>query len=439
MLGAMLGGLSPMKANMRTLKSRRAMLDTLMRHLDMVRLSAGLTAIVLAGCTGLISGPETGGGGNLTPEQQVAANKFKTDAYPTFNGTCSACHAGTDPATAFLKATSIDGMRQALLAFDPQVVNLDAPESSRVLTKGAHEGPSLDATQTAGILGWIQAEKDAAATTTTTVEITTDQIIPSLCTGGVAGDVAGCSTGDPTHCCPVNQVGLDKLGLVGAEIDFVAQPLSSDLYISDLYLKASTDGAYLEHPLFVSWPTKGDPIPDSIDRFFAVKMNLATTTSPAVCPGPSCDHIGAGAAAFIGFAPSNKLSITFKVLEAYHPDATPPPAATGCGTMGFASFLANAKPNLQGCATQCHGGSNQGAKNAMDLSGLASTTDNNTCLQVRSHVNFQTVAASGVLLAPQPGSTDTAHPFKLSTASTPTIATFQSQLNTWIAVETNGN
>ena len=45
----MLGGLTPMKANMRTLKSRRAMLDTLMRHLDMVRLSAGLTFIVLAG------------------------------------------------------------------------------------------------------------------------------------------------------------------------------------------------------------------------------------------------------------------------------------------------------------------------------------------------------------------------------------------------------
>ena len=439
MLGAMLGGLTPMKANMRTLKSRRAMLDTLMRHLDMVRLSAGLTFIVLAGCTGLISGPETGGSGNLTPEQQVAANKFKTDAYPIFNTICSACHAGTDPATAFVQATSIDGMRKQLLGFDPQVVNLDAPESSRVLTKGAHEGPALDATQSAAILGWIQAEKDAASTSTTTVEITTDEIIPALCTGGVAGDVAGCSTGDPTHCCPVNQVGLDKLGLIGAEIDFVAQPLSSDLYVSDLYLKASTDGVYLEHPLFVSWPDKGDPIPDSIDRFFAVKMNLAMTTTPAVCPGSSCDHIGAGAAAFIGFAPANKLSITFKVLEAFHPDATPPPAPTGCGTMGFASFLTNVKPNIQPCATMCHGGSNQGAKNALDMSGLASTTDNNTCLQVRSHVNFQTVAASGILLAPQPGSADTAHPFKLSTASTPTIANFQSQLNTWIAVETNGN
>jgi len=434
----MLGGPTPLKANMRTLKSRRAMLDTLMRHLDMVRLSAGMAALVMMGCTGLIDGPE-GGSENLTPEQQVARQKFEKDAYPTFNTICSACHAGTDPTIQFLKSTSIDGMRKALLAYDPAVVNLDAPESSRVLSKGPHMGPALDAIQSAGILGWIQAEKDATSSTTTTVEITTNKIIPLLCTGGVAGDTAGCTTGDAAHCCPVNALSLESLGLAGAEIDFVAQPLASDLYISDLYLKASTAGAYLEHPLFVSWPATGNPIPDGFDRFFAVKMNLAATTTPAVCPGPSCDHIGAGAAAFVGFSPANKLSITFKILDPFHDDATPPPPPTGCGTMGFASFLTNVKPAMQTCQQQCHGGTNAGAKNAMDLSGLASTTDNNTCLQVRSHVNFQTVAQSGVLLAPQPGSADTAHPFKLSTTSTPTIANFQSALNAWIAVETNGN
>lgn len=343
------------------------------------------------------------------------------------------------PAEAFLQATSIEGMRQAIIAWTPQVVNTDAPESSRVLVKGAHEGPSLDATQTSAILGWIQAEHDAAASNgTAPVDLATPKFSPLLCTGGVAGDVAGCTTGDPTHCCPVNIITLDGLALPGAEIDFVAQPLGSDLYVSDLYLKAAADGAYLEHPLFVSWPTTGDPIPDTIDRFFAVKLNLAQTTSPAICPGPSCDHIGAGAAAFVGFPPTNQLSISFKVLEAYHPDSTPPPPPTGCGTMGFASFLTNVKPDLSTCQSMCHGGTNAGAKNALDMSGLASTTDNTTCLQVRSHVNFQTVASSGVLLAPQPGSTDTAHPYKLSTTSTPTIAAFQSSLNTWITVEATG-
>lgn len=437
----MLGAPTLSKTNMRTLKSRRAMLDTLMRHLDMVRLSAGVAALIMMGCTGLIDGADdTSGGGNLTPEQRVARDKFEKDAYPTFNQICSACHAGTDPSIQFLKSTSIDGMRQALLAYDPQVVNLDAPESSRVLTKGAHMGPALDAIASAGILGWIQAEKDAEGSSTGTIEIATEQFIPLLCTGGVAGDVAGCTTGDAAHCCPINTVALDSINsLTGASISFVAQPLASDLYVSDLYLKAGAAGIYLEHPLFVSWPATGNPIPDSIDRFFAVKMNLAATTSPAVCPSPSCDHIGAGAAAFIGFAPANKLSITFKVLDPFHDDAAPPPPPTGCGTNGFASFLTNVKPVIQTCQQQCHGGTNAGAKNAMDLSGLASTTDNNTCLQVRSHVNFQTVASSGILLAPQPGSNDTAHPFKLSTTSNPTIANFQSALNAWITVETAGN
>jgi hypothetical protein len=423
---------------MNTLKSRRAMLDTLMRHLDMVRLSAGmLAAIALMGCAGLIDGT---GDPSLTPEQRAAIQAWEQYAAPVFTTNCVACHAGTDPATAFLGGTSVDAIRKTLLGWDPQVVNLDAPESSRVLTKGAHTGPALGATDSANILKWVQAERDAAMKSNPGPQLETARFAPLLCTGGTAGDVSGCSTGDPTHCCPVNVVPLDDLHLVGAEIDFVAQPLGSDLYVSDLYLKASTDGAYLEHPLFASWPTAGgNPIPDTIDRFFAVKMNLAMATGAVVCPGPSCDHIGNGAAAFVGFAPQNQLSIHFKVLDPYHMDAMPPPATVGCATMGFAAFLANAKPALQPCATMCHGGANAGAKSALDMSGLASTTDNTTCLQVRGHVNFQAIPQSGVLLAPDPGSGDTAHPAKFGNQLAGTIAAFQTSMNAWINVEVAGN
>src|SRR5262249_31798739 len=142
----MLGGLTPVKANMNTLKSRRAMLDTLLRHLDMVRLSAGVTAAIatfaLTGCAGLIGGD---GDSILTPEQKLAQQKWLETALPVFKQNCVQCHTGSDPTTAFLMATSDLGMRQALLDFDPQVVNLEAPDSSRVLTKGAHAGPPLDA------------------------------------------------------------------------------------------------------------------------------------------------------------------------------------------------------------------------------------------------------------------------------------------------------
>src|SRR5262249_27029885 len=159
----------------------------------------------------------------------------------------------------------------------------------------------------------------------------------------------------------------------------------------------------LEHPLFSSWdPATGLPVPDAIDRYFSTKLNLAMTTSNPVCPGPSCALIGAGASAFVCFIPNRQISIPSKALQAYHPDTMPRSMPTGCGTMGFASFKTNVVPQLQTCANQCHGGTNMGAKNAMDLSGLASTTDNNTCLQVRAHVNFQTVPQSGVLLAPDP-------------------------------------
>jgi hypothetical protein len=56
---------------------------------------------------------------------------------------------------------------------------------------------------------------------------------------------------------------------------------------------------------------------------------------------------------------------------------------------------------------------------------------------VRSHVHFQAVPQSGVLLAPDPAG-DANHPFKLSTASTPTLANYQSGMNAWITVEASG-
>ncbi len=392
--------------------------------------------LALAGCTGSITGDDdTSTPGTTTPEQAIAKQAWMDKAYPVFSSVCIACHAGNMiSAPAFVKSTSADEMRTQLLTWDPAVVNTDAPESSRVLTKGAHEStPALDGTQTANILQWIQAEKSAANPTgSTETIITTAKIDPLLCTGGTAGV-------DST--CPINHITLDDIGFAGASIDFVAQQLADSMYLSDIYVRASTQGVYLEHPLFVSWPSGGGQAqPDTLDRFFAVKLNLAASPTVPTCPGASCDHIGAGAAAFVGFRADGKLSITFKALDPYHPDTTTPPPPSGCGTNGFAKFLADVKPVLTGTCTSCHGGANAGAKNAMDLSGLASTTDNNACLQVRAHVNFQSVAMSGILLAPTPGQ-DAAHPAggKLSATTTPTQANFQAKVGGWITVEQAGN
>jgi mono/diheme cytochrome c family protein len=442
----MFRGLQPVTGNMGALKSRRAMLDTLVRHLGMVRLSVGITLVIaLSACSGLISGAPGGGSGATTPEGQAAVEAWTMDALPVFKNNCVACHTGQYQGQAFLMADNDADMRTALLNFNPQVVDINDPQGSRVLSKGSHEGPALSTMDAQSVLSWINAEKASAQASDPTPIIETAQFVPQLCTS---------TTGTPgTPDCPINYVKLDGLGLPGASIQFVAQALSTDLYITDLYTVASVDGVYLEHPLFTSFPQPVNgqtqtPLPDLLDRFYDVKLNLAASMTPVSCPpiGPSCDHIGAGASVFHDFDPQNPISISFKVLSAYQTMAMPPPVATGCDAAGIAAFAANVAPLMDaaGACKTCHAGQNGGATAAMPLlnssgaaADLTSKTDNTACLAVRSHVNFQAVPQSGVLLAPDPAG-DANHPFKLSTASTPTLANYQSGMNAWITVEASG-
>ena len=407
------------------LKSRRAMLETLLKQLNMVRLSAAsITLIALVGCTGLI---ETGNS-NLTPEQRVAQEKWVDKALPVFKMNCFSCHSGSQPDIAFLQGSSDLNVRDTLMGFDPQVVNVDAPQSSRVLTKGPHAGPDMLADQKSDVLEWITAEHDAAGKSGTGPTIVqTAPFTPLLCTAGVAGD--------PT--CPVNHVDLTPVGLPGATIDFLAQPLSQDTYVTDLALKASADGAYIEHPLFVSVPPMGEVIPDSLDRFFAVKMDLMPMQTAS---------IGGGTAAFVGFAPpsptnASQLYITFKVVDKYRPDTSGggTTGATGCKVL--TQFKSDVIPvmgtNLPGegnnCAG-CHSGQNGAATSAMDITGLNSGQDamiQSACNQVRTRLNFQAIDQSGVLLAPQAGQ-DGAHPYKLQAGN---FTTFSGKVSGWANAE----
>ncbi|MFT3698539.1 MAG: hypothetical protein QM831_35670 [Kofleriaceae bacterium] len=406
-------------------------------------------AVLGTACAGDVTGggDDTGGGGSDSVELQIAKQKWHDDAYPIFGTVCYACHGGNGPGPDFVKAAQTDyaAMRQQLLTFPEQVVNLDAPDSSRVLQKGAHSStPALSDTQHTAILGWLQAEKDAQSATTVEEVIETKKVDLLICTGGTPGVTTGCtsSPSDPANCCPVNTVALGDTmqtnPVPGATISFVAQAFGSSLYLSDIYVEASADGVYLEHPLFLSWPKAGgDEIPDILDRYFDTKLNLAKTTTVPVCPGPSCDKVGAGAGAFVRFDPSNQVSITFKKLESFHPDTTTPPMTVGCGTKGFQSFLTNVKPLMTLCAT-CHQGQNTSATNNMDLTKLASTTDNNACEQAYAHLQLNSPSNSGLILAPQQG-VDATHPAagKLSGTTNPTFAAWSTAINKWITDEQN--
>jgi hypothetical protein len=438
----MLGSLTSIRANVSPLRSRRAMLDTLLRHLDMVRLSIGAVAMVaLVGCTGLIQGGNSNEQG-LSPEEKVARDKWVNLALPAFqSSTCTTCHGGTMPTVAFLAGTADLDIRTTILGFTPGVVNTDAPQSSRVLTKGAHAGPALDAVAASNILEWIQAEQAAAGASTGggTTTLTTAPFTPIYCTGGTSGSAT----------CPFNHVSLVDAGmsaspavdLTGAEISFIVQPLSNDMYITDLTLKGGTNGVYLEHPLVVYVPQTGDVVPDTIDRFFAVKMNLmANATGP----------IGAGTAAFSGFTPvaAAQLQITFKVLDVYRPmSGGGTTNAGGCkvltGTNGFytsvTSVMAATLGGENNRCSNCHMGQNANATSAVDMTGITSTDTsaggplNLACNQVLAAMNLLDIPNSGLILAPEAGQ-DAAHPFKFANQAT-NFANFKNALSAWAGAE----
>ena len=406
------------------LGSRKAMLATLVRELNMVRLSVGAVAMVaLMGCTGLIDDGNSG----LTKEEAAAREAWINGASPVLSTNCIACHNGSRPQIEFLAGNGDLEVRSSLLAFTPAVINLDAPASSRLLTKGVHDGPALLASEASAILEWVKKEKDAQPTpegTDPVVQI--EPFIPAICTSGTP----------PAPTCPVNDVDLSVLGLAGAKLHFVAQALGSGLYLNQLSIIGGPDGVYLEHPLFVSYPPNApEPTFDTIDRFFNVKINsMANTTT----------MIGGGTAAFIGFTATDKISIHFKSLKAYQPDAGGGGGGGGGDNTGGCKALASFKTNAQTLFSNavggagnscrgCHAGQNGNATSAMNITGVDSATDatiQTACNQIRTRINTTDLNQSGVYLAPDPANMN--HPFKFTAAQ---LTTFKNGVNVWINAE----
>ena len=401
-------------------QSRKAMLETLCRHLDMVRLSAaGFLMVSLIGCTGLIDGGSDG----LSTQQQLALDQWQHSALPVLRQSCATCHDGSRPMVGFLAGGADDlAVHDNLMGYEPAVVNLDAASSSRILTKGLHLGPQLTADQSSALLLWVQAERDA---------VNHDPDHPTAALATPAAAVAMCTGGAPDSAtCPTNHIALSAVSgagtaVPGAELAFTAQALASGLYLTNLAIKGGTAGVYLEHLLFVSRPTGKAPFPDLIDRYFATKIDVKPgATSP----------LGGGTEDFIGFAPTDMIEIHVKAISPYMPEATPPPPTqNGCKVL--AQFKAKAVPQMNGNCAGCHAGGNPAAKTAMDITGIGSADDVTlqlVCNQVRTRINFQTTDQSGFYLAPDPGSA-TNHPFKFNPAAN--FTTFKTSVDVWVQAE----
>jgi mono/diheme cytochrome c family protein len=374
------------------------------------------------GCTGLI---EDGGNGGLTPEQAEAKRAWIAEAQPVLAQNCGACHNGSRANIGFLEGSDALAQRDDLLTYEPQVVNMTAPQSSRVLTKGLHEGPAFTASQTATVLGWIQKQKDAEGSTGEQgPSLETAPFIPQVCTGGTPGSAT----------CPFNDVTLDALGVAGAKIQFTVQSLGSGLYLSNMKLIPGPDGAYIEHPLFVSKPNDGNAKPDTIDRFFNVKMNLQAAATDAD------RQIAGGTAAFVGFQANDPLTIYFKAVKTFQMDmGGGMQTQSGCKKLTEfkairTSFSAPVAGAAQAC-TQCHAGQNAGATGALLLTNIGSADDmvvQGVCNQVLIRTNLTTPDASGIFIAPDPAAAG--HPFKFA-AGTQQLTTFKTNLTTWIMAE----
>lgn len=246
----------------------------------------------------------------MSPEEQLAVEKWVKKALPVFTGErtkCVTCHDGSIPAAPAYLAGADDLMRrETLIAFMPRVINMGAPQSSRMLSVGDHTammgGPALLAPEASDCLEWIQAEKLARPDI---APIRTAMITPMLCTAGNPGDAT----------CPINTISLDGVGptpVTGATVTFTIASVGSDSYITNLKVKAGAEGVYIEHPLIESY-IGGDPMPtpDPLDRLFAVALNVQANMEAT---------IGNGTATIAGFVATDPISIRFDVVEAARPD-----------------------------------------------------------------------------------------------------------------------
>ena len=130
------------------------MFESLVRHLEMVRLTVAASALTLVGCTGLIDG-------GSPSKTEIARQLWTEKALPAL-GSCVSCHNGSRASIGFLAGADDTAIHDTLMAYDPPAINLDAPQSSRLITKGSPEGPALDGGAKSDVQEWIQAEKEAA-------------------------------------------------------------------------------------------------------------------------------------------------------------------------------------------------------------------------------------------------------------------------------------
>ena len=313
-------------------------------------------------------------------EPTTARRAFDATVAAKLDARCRFCHGDPAMAPAFL--LGVPTVYDTVMAW-PSLVDLDAPEQSRLLTKGDHDGPSWTDEEAAAVRAWIVLEQQAALGLDGAPSVTT---------------VTPIAEGD-------NAIDLALVGLPGTTVTFVAAFSDEGLDLDLLEVHAGPDGAHVVDPSFVPY-RDGGPLETLARELDGVDVAVAPHEESA---------LGDGALSLAGLEGGTSLALRFALVEPA-PGAAPRPAPDGdpCGRIdGFATFV---RPLLVQHCQSCHAGADAPATAALDLSGLgdeSAAARTAACGRMRDSLDLDRPMHSTLFTEVDP-LLDAEHPFRFN-------------------------
>lgn len=193
------------------------------RHFEWLSLVFGL-ALALAACTARVPGE----GVSDDDPRAVLRGQFNSDVRPLIQRNCAQCHDGSMPLIGWMEVDEDYPTIYDRVMSWPALINIVTPEQSRLVTKGAHDGPAWASGDLPQITAWIESE---AAFGSTGNEVDTMAITPAV--GPNEFDLGAIGVGDAAGC------------LLRFQYDF-SPPIVT---VNDIRVQGDADGCVLDQPV----------------------------------------------------------------------------------------------------------------------------------------------------------------------------------------------